>query len=400
MLRGGAALYVAAYHTVGSLTPSGLRFDTRGGSAHLVRQGNPLGLLGFGLYPVLAFFVLSGFVIHFRQARRPEAVTANRLRWAGVYGWRRALRIYPPLVGALLLTAGLDAVGSRSFADWPWPSGSLTDAGNVLVPLRGAASFGNDFPLWSIAYELWFYVAYVPITLAVVPTRMSGPIRMGAVLAGSLVLAVVLVLVLDHAPNLLASPVRDVATLALYLPAWLAGAFLAELHAAGVGLRRRREALAAAGALVLIATFHSGNDLRPAVDLLWGLAICLLVAALTLRSASGAGGLGPASGAGGLGPASGAGGERAPSRAVRWAGSTASWSYSLYLVHLPVILFAQAALGDGARRITNPLVVLAVFWMAVTAGWLFAQVVERPSRWLMARPPAPAAPTDAGPAHG
>ncbi len=366
VLRGLAALYVAAYHSVGALTPSGLSFDTRGGSMRLLRQGNPLGLLGFGLYAVLAFFILSGFVIHLRQAQHPdEPAQRGKLRWTADYGWRRLLRIFPPLLAALVLTAVLAAAGSRLFPGWPWPDGNLTDARNVLVPAYGASAFSNNTPLWSVAYEIWFYLAYVPIVLVVLAhVRLPPRIRMGLVLAASLVVAWVLVLVQDHAPQLIPAPVQGLTSIFVYLPAWLAGAFLAELYAAGVKLPGRLWMAAPAAVLLAVATFSSGNDLRPAVDLLWGLAICLLIAALT------------------LGPDM----DWLTTRPGRWAASTSSWSYSLYLVHLPVILFGQAALGyDGALRITNPLAVLAIFLAALGVGWLFSHAIERPTVRLVSR---------------
>jgi peptidoglycan/LPS O-acetylase OafA/YrhL len=362
MLRGGAALYVAAYHSVGALTPSGLSFDTEGGSARLLRQGNLLGLAGFGFYAVLAFFVLSGFVIHLRQAERPAVVTERRKAWLADYGWRRAMRVYPPLVAALVVTAGLTALGDRLFPRWPWPPGSLTDAGNVLVPVQGAATFANGGALWSVAFEVWFYVAYIPIALLVL---RPGRRPMGRVLVASLVVAAALFVVREQSPQLVPARLDGLWTIAIYLPAWAAGAFLAELYASGAKLSRRRWALTSAGLIVVVvASFHSGNQLRPPVDLLWCAAFCLLIAALT------------------LGP------ERDwVTRPVgRWAASTASWSYSLYLVHLPVIYFAQAAFGyDGGERVTNPLVVLAVFLVAVATGWLFSLAVERPSRRLVSR---------------
>ncbi len=367
VLRGGAALYVTAYHAVGSLTPSGLRFDTRGGSVALILEGNPLGLLGFGLYAVLGFFVLSGFVIHLRHASRPEELAQRgRLAWTADYGWRRSMRIYPPLLGAIALTAVLTAIGSRTFPDWPWAQGTLTDARNLLVPVHGAATFGNGLALWSIAFELWFYAAYALIAVVVLRVvHPSSPRRLGVVLAGTLMASAALVLIQDHAPHIIPAELQGLTSIAVYLPAWVAGAFLAELHVAGVRVPWPRWSAAAAGLVVVVAAFSSGNDLRPAVDLLWGLALCLVIAVATL----------------------GPGRRWCSSRAGRWAASTSSWSYSLYLVHLPVILFGRAALDEPAGRITNPLVVLAIFLAAVAVGWLFSLVVERPSRWLAARPP-------------
>lgn len=324
-------------------------------------------MAGFGFYAVLAFFVLSGFVIHLRLAQRPEEpAQQGRPAWAAAYGWRRALRVYPPLIAALLLTAGLTALGSRLFEGWPWPQGTLPDARNVLMPVFGASTFANGGALWSVAYEVWFYLAYIPVAFLVIAAAGRGSMRRrtGLVLAGSLALAAQLLLVRDQAPDLIPAEVYGLTTIAIYFPAWAAGAFVGQLYADGVQLPQRRLVAAAAGVLVVAATFHSGNQLRPTVDLVWALAISLLIAVLTLRPER----------------------DRLHGRVGRWAASTASWSYSLYLVHLPVIYFAQAALGyDAGRRITSPLVVLAIFLIALLAGWLFSLAVERPTLWLLSR---------------
>src|SRR5436305_1553516 len=62
---------------------------------------------------VIFFFVLSGFVIHLRYAKRLKDAPAEQARFAwGDFVYRRARRLYPPLLGAILLTWIVDRLGT------------------------------------------------------------------------------------------------------------------------------------------------------------------------------------------------------------------------------------------------------------------------------------------------
>ena len=124
---------------------------------------------------VLFFFVLSGFVIHLRYARQAVQLgAAARFDWAK-FVWRRARRLYPPLLAALILSALLALVGRHwVFAIYrqatPYPL--IND--NVITSLDGVTLLGNlaflmntyvpvygcNGPLWSLKFEWWFYMIY------------------------------------------------------------------------------------------------------------------------------------------------------------------------------------------------------------------------------------------------
>ena len=113
----------------------------------------------FGHFCVIIFFVLSGYVIAY--------TTAARHRSGVDYAIARLSRIYSVLVPALVLTGLLLLLGRSLSADFY----HRFDRGHELV--RFALSLGNlqeswwlsaapptNSPLWSLAYEFWFYAAF------------------------------------------------------------------------------------------------------------------------------------------------------------------------------------------------------------------------------------------------
>jgi peptidoglycan/LPS O-acetylase OafA/YrhL len=131
----------------------------------------------YGHMAVIFFFVLSGFVIHLRYARRlHDDPTAARFGWLD-FVYRRARRLYPPLIAAILLTWLVDAAGTRMGTPWfyeqareefKWIPEAIRDnhhwrtlVGNLLFVMQmHSPVWGSDNPLWSLAYEWWFYMFY------------------------------------------------------------------------------------------------------------------------------------------------------------------------------------------------------------------------------------------------
>ncbi|WP_421693794.1 acyltransferase family protein [Aestuariivirga sp.] len=97
---------------------------------------------------VLVFFVLSGFLIGGQVIRKCKQSSFSITTFAV----DRVARIYVPLLPALAWTAivGLITGSNLKFS---------TFLGNVLG-LQGSltGNFGNNHPLWSLGYEIWFYV--------------------------------------------------------------------------------------------------------------------------------------------------------------------------------------------------------------------------------------------------
>jgi peptidoglycan/LPS O-acetylase OafA/YrhL len=152
---------------------------------------------GFGHEAVMAFFVLSGFLVGGTVLSRTEA---------GIWSWSdyaltRMTRLWIVLIPALLLTAFWDNLGiaitSSSFYDGgmmmaynsgpsPEPSrynvasflGNLAFLQTIAVP-----TFGSNGPLWSLANEFWYYVLF-PLWFCAVATKAKVGVRLaGAIIA-------------------------------------------------------------------------------------------------------------------------------------------------------------------------------------------------------------------------
>ena len=144
-VRGFAATYVVAHHT--------LPHD-------LVVLGFNIGfLLRFGQEAVILFFLLSGFVINYSYRSKPLKPSE--------YFFNRFCRIYIPLLAAFLLSYGVAAATSGRTIDIDLAGllGNLFMLQDIssLKPGVIVEPYMGNLPLWSLSYEWWFYVMYVPI---------------------------------------------------------------------------------------------------------------------------------------------------------------------------------------------------------------------------------------------
>jgi peptidoglycan/LPS O-acetylase OafA/YrhL len=142
---------------------------------------------------VIVFFVLSGFLVGGIALERIALGSYRPLD----YAIDRFSRIMLPLVPALILTAILGLIIGNDFNFWHF-IGNLFSLQGIFVP-----SFGGNYPLWSLSYEVWFYVLVWAVGVAVFNKRFH------------LISAAILVLFAAVFTRL--SPV--------YLFCWLIGAF-------------------------------------------------------------------------------------------------------------------------------------------------------------------------------
>jgi lipopolysaccharide/colanic/teichoic acid biosynthesis glycosyltransferase/peptidoglycan/LPS O-acetylase OafA/YrhL len=165
LLRGLAALQVAAAH---------LRAQVFPGLSTL--QDPPLWYLGlsfatgFAHQAVVVFFVLSGWLVGgslLDRIGKPHAIRD--------YAIDRVTRLWIVLLPAfvLMLLLGLASgeldAGQPSLADAsPWSLATLL--GNLAgVQTMAVPVFGGNFPLWSLAYETWYYALFPLLVLALRP---------------------------------------------------------------------------------------------------------------------------------------------------------------------------------------------------------------------------------------
>ena len=165
-LRGIAALIVVMYHCL-LITPS--LWDQIAGkpvrnSAQWILAYTPFRIIWAGGEAVWIFFILSGFVLV-----RPYL--GDRQVVVGRYYVRRALRLYVPFVGSFVLAVALRAVQPDR---WQNVNGWLfihqiptatSDAIRTLFLFTGDHTTYNDV-WWSLRWEVWFS-ALLPLMVIV-----------------------------------------------------------------------------------------------------------------------------------------------------------------------------------------------------------------------------------------
>jgi peptidoglycan/LPS O-acetylase OafA/YrhL len=184
--------------------------------------------LRYGHEAVMVFFVLSGYFIHLRASQKLAVKEQIILNPAGYFA-RRAHRLIPPYVLALLLTVVADSLGRYFFPvlyegrtgdklldanfgsdGYSWES---VVSALLLLPTGLGKDFGSNGPLWSLAFEVVYYILY-PIWLQV---RMALGLS-----AYGLVVILSLLAFFSSEGNFVLNVLSN-----YYL--WIAGAGLAEL---------------------------------------------------------------------------------------------------------------------------------------------------------------------------
>lgn len=343
-LRGIAALVVVACHVLSTLPTIGRAvFNDRSealSSEEAWAVFSPLHLLWNGTPAVHVFFVLSGFVLVL-PFTRPGAVH----RWAPYYA-KRLLRLYLPAWASLALAVALIALIPRStsplqssWADMYVIHPSLGQIAKDGLLLLNASTINT--PLWSLKWEVVFSLLLPVYVLIALRWRRLWLVKLGV----ALLLAVV-------------GAVQHVDWLT-YLPIFVIGAVL------GVERERIRDLtrswprpvwvpVAAAGLLLANAEWFSRERPILGVEALVTLGATLIVLVFLLCE--------PAKK---LGDTAGA----------QWLGRV---SFSLYLVHLPIILAGVTLL----RSVSLPLALAVSVGASFVAAELFHRYVERPSQRL------------------
>lgn len=368
--RGLLALYVMLGHARGFLL-LGPADAAAIGTLSALEEGFVLagGLTRFGQVAVLAFFVISGYAIHYRQAQRLARGERSAPGWLG-FGLNRVRRIHPPLIAALLLTAALAALGQAVNAGFysaeAGPRAQLvylptfSDLAGTLLMVNGfvTRSFAGNGPLWSLAYEAFFYLLYPAVFLL---SRRWGPVpALAAITSVGMVAAGATMAGLD----------AGILELVAAWPIWVVGAFLAEARLGRVRLPARFWTVALIGGLlalavlaVIDASVTAGAGTKPRgslVLLLWGAALAGPTGWLVVRAHP---------------PAIRATLERIGRR----LDGLGVISYSLYVVHYPVLAFIAAVwLANHEAVPATP--VLFAFGAALTIpiAIVVHRVAERP----------------------
>jgi peptidoglycan/LPS O-acetylase OafA/YrhL len=156
-------------------------------------------LTGFGHEAVMIFFVISGYLV---GGKVVDSFRSGKFQWRK-YLLDRISRLYAVLLVALIIGGLLDWIGLRyanafglydasveqpialitkNISDDLNASALLANAG--FLQTINAPTFGSNGPLWSLANEWWYYILF-PLCLSVYRSRGVGT----KLLSGGLVIA-------------------------------------------------------------------------------------------------------------------------------------------------------------------------------------------------------------------
>ena len=371
-LRGLAALYVMLSHARSFLWIGQREFAATGEHGLPFVAAAASASLVYAHQAVCLFFLISGFCIHYRQAKalsqRGPGVTPDSGFNLKSFARRRFKRLYPTLLVALGLTVLFDKAGlliNPAFYNertwYPSPDFSVTTiVGNLLVQGGLAVPvLGDNVPLWSLSWEFWFYAMYPVVLLMSARAGSLTPLGLSALLSLALLVA---------QPAFAPQWILSVLT---YWVVWVMGATLAEAYAGRLRIRGLRVMAPFAGvaAVVLVivlsmrhiqseqgVTVPMFDDARIDVLLSGTFGILLAFAMLGMPTR----------------------GVRIVEGAARRMGMLGDISYSLYVVHYPLLLLISAWWLTGHNRLPQG-VELAIpgAVVALGAGWMCWYMVER-----------------------
>jgi peptidoglycan/LPS O-acetylase OafA/YrhL len=299
--------------------------------------------IAWGSAGVPIFFVISGYCIHRGGALRLAKNPDYRLD-TGNFWVRRFARIYPVLLAALVLTFALDWVSLQL----PPVNHKIREIGLQaflvnLFSLQGVAgkTFGSNGALWTLSLEVQFYAIY-PLLFAL--RRRLG---MTSVLAIVAVINVVSAYVLER---------HDIQFFTSYWFSWTLGAWIADAKTRTAPDARSSVwlyVLAAAFIALGCAAFHFGQY---GAFQFWAIGFAFyLYKALERRNADTLG--------------------------ARLLSRFGDFSFSLYLIHLPIFVLLSSILFRSSLQMS--------IWpsfgymlVAVPVAYVFYRLVELPAmRW-------------------
>lgn len=324
LLRTVAALLVALFHVQKAFAEKILPADFDGQSY----------LFAFGQSGVHIFFVISGFIMVYTVGLSDRYSAKDFFR-------RRFIRIYPIYWVCAALYLVVHALLGR-----PYELGAGEFVGSLLLlPGNSALIIG---PGWTLAFEMFFYLAF---GLAMLAGLTRGLILLSAVFVAMIGLGAFL-------PEWGAA--WKLVTDALLLE-FIAGAVIGWLLVHDRLPRRGGAAMVAASLILFGAGIAWGYDRLPSV-IIWGVPSALLIAGvLSLERLRGA------------------------ATWVRWGSHLGNSSYVLYLIHILVITLAiELARATGPAWPLGPGLSAVVFAILSLGVALFIHNgIERPLlAWL------------------
>ena len=315
----------------------------------------PLRIVTAGTASVGVFFILSGLVLALPMVR-------GRVDGYGSFLLKRFFRLYPPFAAAIALScvlcAALDPGAVAGLSGWfnhSWDEPLRPGLVAAHLLMLGPDPYLHlDNVMWSLVHEVRISLLFPLLVLAVM--RRPAPMLAAAALVLGVVSYSGVFLWMRHQLDVVGPwwPLATLLDTARYLLYFVAGILLA-LRLNGLVEALRRSGPALRGLAWCLGLGLLLTRFGPFGDAAWALGAALLIL-LCLGSAR----------------------ARALLRAapLQWLGKV---SYSLYLVHLPLLLALMHMFADSPRRLYA---LAALPPLALLAAGLFYRCVEAPSQRL------------------
>ncbi len=306
----------------------------------------PFVLTQLGREAVLVFFVLSGFLVGGQIISRLQC---GSFRLAD-YAVDRSTRILLPLIPACLLTEAINVLVFHR----PDRMVDFLASTSGLNGVVGRGIAGNGV-LWTLSYEIWFYIAGGACAVL-----LSA--RNGAAAGRALAVAGICAVIFSRLE-------------ARYLLYWVVGA----LAVFCLQVKYRRSLALAGGAVALAAVWQHqtawiGEWFAPRAIVLYQLSEAGIAVGLALMM-----------------PALCSDGLNRRFHSVRQvAAMAAGCSYSLYLIHAPLLFLMRPLLPRAAAITANSLEAVLIRLIVIAIGvaafyWCFERNTNRLRRWLRGR---------------
>lgn len=297
-LRGLSALYVLVHHARLSLTQpyqAGLHLHPEKYNSLNKLMVYFFGLFKYGHEAVIIFFVISGFVIHLKYSDENYAFGNFKILH---YLKRRIIRIYPTLITSLALCVATDLLIhyiTGEGINLLFHKYNITSFLYTILLIPDSPIWGINYPIWSLKHEWFFYLIYPVLLMTATKNRLLS-------------LGIVVSL---YASFSLGIRIPFIGTAAYTLLTWFLGCCLAYLY-------QNNKCFQYLPLLMLFAIvypFINREDvaLYPLLDLVFGLITVGLITFLLGKP------------------------QTLISRVIAKLSVLATFSYTLYLVHSPII---------------------------------------------------------------
>jgi len=300
----------------------------------------------FGSIGVPIFFVLSGYCIHRKAAFNivKDPANSNNYPKALNFLFRRFIRIYPVLLGALVVTYFLDKASFTyhpvNYKLLPLTINSFLINVFALQGVLGPA-FGSNGALWSLSLEIQFYLCYPFLIL------VRKKIGVNKTLLLILLINIFSLLIL-----------KKITFFTSYYFSWYLGFYIAEVRAATLFKSLSKRLVLYAGIFLILfgcVLFFTHIEFLPFNC--WSLGFALYLWYLLDK-------------------------EYPVNLLTKTFSFVGDMSYSLYAIHLPIFVFFMSYFYNSVKPVNISVSILFSI-IIVFIAYIFYMIIEKPTIKLL-----------------